>query len=79
MADNLPPSCAIVMKSGNINFLEPSGPFWACNRTALSSFTGKEKMFHFLTNFLQGTLFFTLLLIYIFFLFLDGKYYFVVC
>ena len=25
-ADNLPPSCAIVMKSGNLNFLEPSGP-----------------------------------------------------
>ena len=24
-ADNLPPSCAIVMKSGNLNFLEPSG------------------------------------------------------
>ena len=27
----LPPSCAVVMKSGNINFLEPSGPFQACN------------------------------------------------
>ena len=25
-ADNLPPSCAVVMKSGNLNFLEPSGP-----------------------------------------------------
>ena len=24
-ADNLPPSCAVVMKSGNLNFLEPSG------------------------------------------------------
>ena len=23
--DNLPPSCAFVMKSGNLNFLEPSG------------------------------------------------------
>jgi len=22
----LPPSCAVVMKSGNLNFLEPSGP-----------------------------------------------------
>jgi hypothetical protein len=22
----LPPSCGIVMKSGNLNFLEPSGP-----------------------------------------------------
>jgi len=25
-ADNLPPSCAVVTKSGNLNFLEPSGP-----------------------------------------------------
>jgi hypothetical protein len=23
----LTPSCAVVMKSGNLNFLEPSGPF----------------------------------------------------
>jgi len=29
------PSCAVVMKSGNLNFLEPSGPLQACNRTAL--------------------------------------------
>jgi len=34
-ADNLPPSCAIVTKSGNRNFLEPSGPLRACNGTAL--------------------------------------------
>ena len=34
-ADNLPPSCAVVMKSGNLNFLEPSGPLRACNGTAL--------------------------------------------
>ena len=34
-ADNLPPSCAIVTKSGNLNFLEPSGPLRACNGTAL--------------------------------------------
>ena len=34
-ADNLPPSCAVVMKSGNLNFLEPSGPVLACNGTAL--------------------------------------------
>jgi hypothetical protein len=27
----LPPSCAVVMKSGNLNFLEPSGPRQACN------------------------------------------------
>ena len=31
----LPPSCADVMKSGNLNFLEPSGPLQACNGTAL--------------------------------------------
>jgi len=33
--DNLPPSCAIVTKSGNLNFLEPSGPVQVCNGTAL--------------------------------------------
>jgi hypothetical protein len=31
----LPSSCAIVKKSGNLNFLEPSGPLQACNGTAL--------------------------------------------
>jgi len=31
----LPPSCAVVMKSGNLNFLEPSGPLRASNGTAL--------------------------------------------
>ena len=30
-ADNLPQSCAVVTKSGNLNFLEPSGPLQACN------------------------------------------------
>jgi hypothetical protein len=30
----LPPSC-VVMKSGNFNFLEPSGSLQACNGTAL--------------------------------------------
>ena len=34
-ADNLPPSCAVVTKSGNLNFLEPCGPVQACNGTAL--------------------------------------------
>ena len=33
--DNLPPSCAAVTKSGNLNFLEPSGPVQVCNGTAL--------------------------------------------
>jgi len=31
----LPPSCAVVTKSGNLNFLETSGPLQACNGTAL--------------------------------------------
>jgi len=31
----LPPSCVVVMKSGNLNFLEPSGPLQACNGTDL--------------------------------------------
>jgi hypothetical protein len=34
MADNLPPSCADVNKSGGINLLEPCGPVQACNGTA---------------------------------------------
>jgi len=34
-ADKLAPSCAVVTKSGNPNFLEPSGPVQACNRTVL--------------------------------------------
>jgi len=31
----LPPSCAVVMKSGNLHFLESSGPLQAGNGTAL--------------------------------------------
>jgi hypothetical protein len=34
-ADNLTTICAVVMKSGNLNFLERSGSIQACNRTAL--------------------------------------------
>ena len=33
--DNLPSYCAVVTKSGSLNFLEPSGPVQACNGTAL--------------------------------------------
>jgi len=33
---NLLPSCAAVMKSGNLYFLEPSGPLQACNGSPLS-------------------------------------------
>jgi len=35
----LPPSCAVVMKSGNLNFVEPFGPLQACNGIALPYFT----------------------------------------
>ena len=31
----VPPSCAVVMKSGDPNSLEPSGPLQACNVIAL--------------------------------------------
>jgi len=31
----LPLSCAVVMKSGNLNSLEPSGPLQVCNGTDL--------------------------------------------
>jgi len=34
-ADNLPPSCAVITKSGNLNFLETSGPLQAFNGTDL--------------------------------------------
>jgi len=34
-ADNLPSSCAVVTKSGNLNFLESPRPVQACNGTAL--------------------------------------------
>ena len=39
-ADNLPPSCAVVMKSWSLNYLEPSGPVQACNGTALPFYMG---------------------------------------
>jgi hypothetical protein len=32
----LPPSCAVVTKSGNLNFLEPSGPLQVCNGIVLT-------------------------------------------
>ena len=34
-ADNLPPSCAVVTKSGNLNLLETPGSVHVCNGTAL--------------------------------------------
>jgi len=38
-ADNLPPSCAVVTKSGSLNFMEPSGPFLASNGTDLAFYS----------------------------------------
>jgi hypothetical protein len=43
----LPPSCTVVMKSGNLNFLEPSGPLQACNGTALTYPVFKLPRYHF--------------------------------
>ena len=39
MADNLPPYRAVVMESGSLNFLEPSGPAQACYGRTLPFFT----------------------------------------
>jgi len=39
---NLPPSC-VITKSGNFNFLEPSGPLRACNGTAFFLYCTKVK------------------------------------
>jgi len=38
----LPPHCAVVMKSRNLNFLEPSGPLQTCKGTDLSQHEGKS-------------------------------------
>jgi hypothetical protein len=35
MLTTLPPSCAVIMKYGTLNFMEPSEPLQACNGTAL--------------------------------------------
>jgi len=42
----LPPSCAIVMKPENLNFLEPSGPLQACNGTAFPFFNTQKIHLH---------------------------------
>jgi len=52
----LPPSCAVVMKSGNLNFLEPSGPLEACNETALPFIFFGSKCFANLLRQSQCTL-----------------------
>jgi len=49
-AYNLPPSCAVVTKSGEINFLEIFGPVQACNGAALP-FNIIHKPLHWLLPF----------------------------
>ena len=45
----LPPSLAVIMKSGNLNFLETSGPLQDCNGTDLP-FTFKTLYNQFINN-----------------------------
>ena len=54
----LPPSFSVVMKSGNLNFLEPPGPLQACNGTDLPFTRSPERqrlifllMFHKTAHF----------------------------
>jgi len=47
----LPLSCAVVMRYGNLNFLEPYGPLQACNETALLLlFTSSLRSWHTLAQ-----------------------------
>ena len=47
----LSPSCVAVMKSRNLNFLEPSGPLQACNGTALPLPNHGYKLYNVRINF----------------------------
>ena len=38
----LPPSCAVAMKSGNFNFLEPSGPLGPCSSVGIATDYGLD-------------------------------------
>ena len=44
--DNLPPSCAVVTKFGNLNFLESSGPLRSCKGTSLKHFLYPDPKIH---------------------------------
>ena len=46
----LPPSCAVVMKSGSLNFLETSGPVQACNKTDLPFYLNERVQLSLLTT-----------------------------
>ena len=58
-ADNLPPYRAVVMKSGSLNFLEPTGPAQACYGRTLLYFTYSMKRLetHAVYNFLIHAVF----------------------
>jgi len=43
----LPPSFAVVMKSGNLNFLEPPGPLQASNGTGLPFYISLPNLIEF--------------------------------
>ena len=60
-ADNLPPSSAFVTKSGNLNFLEPSGPIMG-----LRSFAEDKQPFAIVLNSFHVLYFSTLLNIIVF-------------
>ena len=49
----LSPSCAVVTKSGNLNFLEPSGHVQACNGTALRHSNKKIKQSRYIPGVAQ--------------------------
>ena len=57
----LQPFCAVVTKSGKLNFLEPSGPVQACNGTAC--FTVELWLYVTKKNQLDATSYFIVLLI----------------
>ena len=56
----LPPSCAIVMKSGNLNFLEPSGSLQAWSRTDLPFTKARRLRTFFLSTFFHPHLMFSI-------------------
>ena len=55
----LPPSCAVVTKSGNLNFLDPSGPVQACNRTDVPFYLADELYLFLLVAYWHVFIFFS--------------------
>ena len=58
---NSSPSCAVVMKSGNLNLLEPFGPLQACNGAALLFFYCNEYSMLILLISVAVSIYFTVL------------------